>query len=122
MPRILRFHGASDDLFECEAVIAGSKPSHARMLKDEPDEIGCEGGAASVIIQQPSYEPGSGAGLRVAGLYGDGGVWTIGVGPIDEGIAIPPWPCKFMFQPGATAPPASMRPTPLSSKSSAPTT
>lgn len=75
--RILKFYGASDDLFEIEGTGG-----------DEPDERN----PGTIQITTPSGE-----GLRVYCQYSiaDNACWMVGVAPIDEDIPIPNWPCMF---------------------------
>ena len=75
--RVLKFYGASDDLFEIEGT-RGEEP-------DERDE-----GTVEV-------KDSEGNGLHVHCVYGVTGTacWMVGVAPIDEDIPIPDWPMKF---------------------------
>lgn len=79
MTRVLKFYGASDDLFEIEGTTKG-----------EPEEIGCydRPGAVKVYDRQ-------GNGLIVTGLYIDPGVWSIGIAPMEENQPLPGWPHSY---------------------------
>ena len=81
MARMLRFYGASDDLFEIEGT-----------RKGEPDEIGCWHRQAIVKVKADDD-----AGLYVFGTYAPGDVacWVIGIMNLDDGIDIPIWPMRF---------------------------
>ena len=80
MSRTLKFWGASDDLFE----ITGS-------LSGEPAEID-ERDVVRVFDKQ-------GNGLQVVANYIDPGVWAIGLAPLDEEQAMPPWPMTWRLEP-----------------------
>ena len=79
MSRILKFWGASDDLFEIE----GS-------AKGEPNEVD-ERDVIRVYDRQ-------GNGLQVVANYIDPGVWAIGIAPLDEDQAIPAWPMTWRLE------------------------
>lgn len=78
--RVLKFYGASDDLFEYED---SAGPG---------DEIGCWD-----CIPTYTVKDSAGNGFQVIAVYSStskkikNGVWAIGVAPLDEGIPIPEW-------------------------------
>ncbi|TDN54951.1 hypothetical protein EC843_1011010 [Buttiauxella sp. JUb87] len=71
----LRFYGASDDLFECEGAIR--------------EEIGCFNDAGKYHLKSSEGE------LLVVGQYLDTGLWSVGLSPVGEGAAVPPWPTSY---------------------------
>jgi len=71
----LRFYGASDDLFECEGAIR--------------EEIGCFDSVGLYHLKSSEGE------LLVVAQYLESGLWSIGISPVDEGVAVPPWPCAY---------------------------
>jgi len=75
--RLLKFYGASDDLFEIDGT-----------AEDEPDERD----PGTVEIKDID-----GSGLRVHCDYGIAGnaCWMVGVAPMDEDAPIPDWPMSF---------------------------
>jgi hypothetical protein len=78
-PTLLTIYGYSDDLLML--AVNG----------EERDEVPIDptiGGSAYRIT-------GADGGLRVTGHYLDGGVWSIGVAPLYEDAALPPWPLKI---------------------------
>ncbi|WP_267411905.1 hypothetical protein [Pantoea sp. GM_Pan_4] len=71
----LRFYGASDDLFECEGAIR--------------EEIGCFNDVGKYHLKSSEGE------VLVIAQYLDSGLWSIGLSPVDEGVPVPEWPCKY---------------------------
>lgn len=71
----LRFYGASDDLFECEG--------------DIREEIGCFDSVGKYHLKSTEGE------VLVIGQYLDSGLWSVGIAPADEGVAIPDWPVSY---------------------------
>jgi len=71
----LRFYGASDDLFECEGAIR--------------EEVGCYNDVGKYHIKSSEGE------VLVVAQYLDSGLWSVGLSPVDEGVNVPDWPCKY---------------------------
>ena len=71
----LKFYGASDDLFECEGAIR--------------EEVGCFKDVGKYHIKSSEGE------VLVVAQYLDSGLWSVGLSPVDEGVNVPDWPCKY---------------------------
>ncbi len=84
MTKRVRFHGYSDDNFAYDEWKDGRWGGG--------DEIGQE--TAAWVIEDFGNQ-----GLQVFGTYApkeiDGGVWVVGVAPLDEDEQFPDWPMKF---------------------------
>ena len=72
----LRIYGASDDLVELSGAIN--------------DEFSIYSDTWVGILRSPD-----GGALTVSATYTPVGVWTVGVGPLDEGQMLPDWPIRF---------------------------
>ncbi len=77
MPNTVKISGYSDDLLEFDGYIKEEYPigeSYAEATLIAPDGIG----------------------LRVTGVYTDGGTWAIGVAPLEEDDLLPEWNLRFV--------------------------
>ena len=81
--RILKFYGASDDLFEIEGTVVG-----------EPDEVGCYNTSCPILIRSESE-----GDMIVIGWYSPHhtGTWMIGLSQINEDTPLRDWPMKWGY-------------------------
>lgn len=77
MSKILKFYGASDDLFEVEGAIR--------------EEIGCFDKPGVYHLKSAEGE------ILVVAHYGIGNAaaWSVGLCQVDEGVPVPAWPVTY---------------------------
>lgn len=77
MSNTVKISGASDDCLEFDGYIS------------EEYYIGSSYAEATLIAP-------NGDGVRVTGVYTDGGTWAIGLAPLEEDTQIPEWNIRFV--------------------------
>jgi hypothetical protein len=91
MARIIEFVGHSDDTFGWQ-----EHDARQRLLRGD-DHDDCANGKVRAYRVESE---GTGTAVIVTGVYGKApaGVWSVGIAPDDEGIAIPEWATRPYFR------------------------